>query len=430
MRSRKLKTAADIAAWRLCTGCGACMYACPYEAISLVDIVDDGIRPRVDESKCQQCGNCVKICPGIELEHEPFHESAIDELKQSWGPVLDIMEGYACDPEIRFRGSSGGIATALALYLLEREAIAGVLHVAADKDEHLKNRTVFSRNSDDLLKACGSRYSPASPCEKLKWIEEAEGKCIFIGKPCDVSALGKARKLNPGLDEKVALTISIFCAGTPATKGTLAVLDRMGVGNVNELESFRYRGNGWPGKTAIKIKGIFDQIEMNYEDSWGGILSKHVPLRCRLCPDGTGEFADISCGDPWYRESTSDDLGRSLVLVRTSRGQEILRKAMNSGYVYLDRVAPEVLPASQQALLSKRRMLLGRLLGMRMMFVPLPQFKGFLLLSNWRKLSFSDKFRSVLGTLRRIITRFWMLPIWPIRDETVNMQKSLEVENE
>ena len=55
-------------------GCGACMYACPNEAISAVDIIDVGIRPIIDESKCQLCHDCIKVCPGIELEHEPFPE--------------------------------------------------------------------------------------------------------------------------------------------------------------------------------------------------------------------------------------------------------------------------------------------------------------------------------------------------------------------
>jgi coenzyme F420 hydrogenase subunit beta len=149
---------------------------------------------------------------------------------------------------------------------------------------------------------------------------------------------------------------------------------------------------------------------MSYKDSWGDILSKYGQLRCRLCPDSTGEFADISCGDPWYRKIEPDELGRSLVLVRTERGRQILRKAMDAGYLQLERVQPEVLAASQKGLLEKRQMLFGRLLTMRIAFVPVPRFEGFSLFRNWLKLPWFLRLRSILGTLRRIITRGWIRP--------------------
>lgn len=41
-----------------CTGCGACLQACPAGAIRIVD----GIA-RVDAELCRQCGDCVSACP-------------------------------------------------------------------------------------------------------------------------------------------------------------------------------------------------------------------------------------------------------------------------------------------------------------------------------------------------------------------------------
>ena len=124
-----------------------------------------------------------------------------------------------------------------------------------------------------------------------------------------------------------------------------------------------------------------------------------------MCPDSTGEFADISCGDPWYRQIEPDEPGRSLVLVRTERGHRILRRAMEAGYIELERVQPEVLAASQKSLLNKRQNLFGRLLAMRILRVPVPNYRGFPLFRNWLRLPAIKKTRSVLGTFRRIIKR-------------------------
>lgn len=404
----KFKRVDEVVVWRLCMGCGACVAACPENNIRLIDIADKGLRPVVNLEKCQQCGECVKVCPGIELSHQPFNSQTICELRQAWGPVLEVWEGYATDPEIRFKGSSGGVTTALAMFCLEKENITGVLHIGAKPDAPLQNVPVFSKSRKELLACTGSRYSPAAPCEKLNWIREAKSPYVFIGKPCDVVALRKSQVVNSGLDNKVGLAISIFCAGTPTTNGTYSLLESLGV-KPEETEELRYRGCGWPGMTAIKIKGTDgEQCQMTYEESWGNILSHYSQFRCRLCPDSTGEFADVSCGDPWYREIEADEPGRSLVLVRTERGRVILQRAMEARYVELERVQPEIVAASQKALLSKRQNLFGRLLAMRMMLVPTPRFSGFSLAWNWRRLTWTERLRSILGTFRRVIMRGWL----------------------
>ena len=405
--SRKLNRADKVSTWRLCMGCGACKWECPNDAISLRDMTEIGIRPFVDESKCENCGECVEVCPGIKLEHDPFPVGAIDELKQAWGPILEIWEGYAADDEIRFAGSSGGMATALALYGLESGIAGGVLHTGVDKNEPIRNVPVYSKTKDQLLVCTGSRYAPAAPCQAFGVMKKQNCKSIFIGKPCDIAALNKARKLDPELDKKVALTISIFCAGTPTTKGTLAVLEEMGVGNISELESFRYRGDGWPGLAAAKLKGQSTEYKMTYAQAWGDILSKYGQLRCRLCPDSTGEFADISCGDPWYRKVESDEPGRSLVLVRTERGRQFLKEAIHAGYVSFEQAEPDILPRSQKSILSRRRHLWGRLLAMRAMLVPTPRFRGFSLVANWHNLPMLKRLHGIGGTLWRIISRKW-----------------------
>ena len=42
----------------LCTGCGACVEACPVEAIS----IQDG-KAHVDVDECVECGACLDECP-------------------------------------------------------------------------------------------------------------------------------------------------------------------------------------------------------------------------------------------------------------------------------------------------------------------------------------------------------------------------------
>ena len=404
--SSSFKTISDVVAWRLCLGCGVCVSACPEKALTLVDIEEDGLRPQRDASRCVDCGQCVAVCPGAAIEAPPVHSAAIHDLQPTWGNVLEVWEGYAADPEIRYRGSSGGVATALSLFALEGLGAEGVLHTGCESGHPLKNQTVVSGSRDELLLQTGSRYSPAAPCSDLEMMTGRKGRFLFVGKPCDVVALRKWQALEDRGYDSIDLAISIFCAGTPSTQGTRKILDELGV-RPEDVTGFRYRGCGWPGRTVATTNSQAAERSMTYDQSWGAILSKHTQFRCRLCPDSTGELADISCGDPWYRKNDSDDPGRSLVLVRTEVGRAALKKARDAGYVTLERVEPSTVPRSQPALLRRRRHLWGRLATLRLLGAAIPAYDRFSLFTNWRTLPATDKLRSILGTARRTIQRKW-----------------------
>jgi coenzyme F420 hydrogenase subunit beta len=430
----KIQNVHQVATHRLCIGCGACFYACPENKIKLIDIVDDGIRPIMLEGReagklegrvagmpvccqagklegCEDCRLCLEVCPGMKTVLPAGKPTGvIQQLEKRWGNIIELWEGYAADPEIRFKGSSGGLCTALSLFCLENGYAGGILHTGADDQAPWKNKTVLSTDREELVSRTGSRYSPASPCDGLGSIETSDDPCIFVGKPCDVAGLRMTQALRPGLDGNTYLAIGFFCAGTPSTRGTLELLKNHNT-DPDEISGFRYRGLGWPGNAAAWRQND-DQpfLEVSYQDSWG-FVQKYRPFRCYLCPDLTAEFADISVGDPWYRELGDGDPGRSLILIRTEKGRDIFHRAMEEGYVTADPAEPDIIYRSQKNLLGKRQGIWGRLLAMRLLGIPRPELKGFHLFENWLDLSFKEKVKSILGTARRIVQRNYFKPL-------------------
>jgi coenzyme F420 hydrogenase subunit beta len=244
----------------------------------------------------------------------------------------------------------------------------------------------------------------------LGWIESANKPCVFIGKPCDVTGATKARQVRDTLHQKLGITLAIFCAGTPSVAGTIEVSQRMGVDDPNQITAVQYRGNGWPGEMEI---GWTDPVtseaktnRLSYEEAWGDILQRHRQWRCRVCADHTGELADLSFGDPWYRPSEEGDPGRSLILVRTERGRRILREAMNAGYLELEKCEPWVLEASQPHLLQNQNNMWGRLLACRLVGMFVPRYQRMRLGRLWwKRLTWKNQLKSIVGTLRRVLGR-------------------------
>ena len=151
-------------------------------------------------------------------------------------------------------------------------------------------------------------------------------------------------------------------------------------------------------------------MRITYQDSWG-FLQKYRPFRCYLCPDLTAEFADISVGDPWYREIGEEEPGRSLILIRSEKGRNIFHSAMAKGYVKAEPAMPDVIYRSQRNLLGKRQAIWGRLLAMKLLCIPKPKLEGFHLFSNWLELSHRKKLKSLLGTAKRIVQRNYFKPL-------------------
>ena len=57
----------DLADRSVCTGCGACMQACPKQAIRMEEDREGFPTPAISQELCVECGLCQKVCPAIQM---------------------------------------------------------------------------------------------------------------------------------------------------------------------------------------------------------------------------------------------------------------------------------------------------------------------------------------------------------------------------
>lgn len=392
----------EVVASHLCTGCGACAHVAG-DVLTMHDVRDVGRRPlpiaSVNGSANRSLrGDPLAVCPGRRLEHGP---GALEgaPLNGEWGPVLALYECWSTDPDVRHRGSSGGVATALAAHAVTSRRASGALQVQADPQDPLRSTTVRNTTYATITAATGSRYAPASPCERLDLVEEAEGRTLFVGKPCDVAAVRNVAALRPALAERLDITVAIFCAGTPSTAATEQLVQTLGT-DLSDVVSVDYRGEGWPGNFRVQ-SGSGEVRSMTYAEAWNGTLTKNRQWRCLICPDHTGEFADLSVGDPWYREIGPDEPGRSLVVVRTEAGRAALLSALADGALDGGPIPLERLEQSQPSLAATRGAVWGRVLTMALMGLRVPRYRNVPAFRLWLRLPVRGKVTSIAGTWRR-----------------------------
>lgn len=412
-----VNTIQDVVSKHLCMGCGTCAAAKP-DSVRMVDTLKHGRRPLIaSDLSDQDSRKLAATCPGRAINAAARHlnSDASTYDFDAWGPVLEVWEGHATDADLRFRGSSGGVVSALSLFCLEQKEFEGAVQTRARKQQPLFNESVVSTTRQDVVSATASRYAPASPCERLADVKQSGKQHVFVGKPCDVAGAANLASVDPKLKENIGLSISIFCAGTPSTAATQELMTHLGVQPEDEIIDVRYRGKGWPGRMTVTYRsaktGKTESSSVPYAEGWGKILQQHTQWRCRLCADHLGEHADLSVGDPWYKPIAEGDQGQSLILVRTERGRQILREAMQAGVLNIARRSLEELKASQPNLERVRGAVFARNIVARALGAAAPSYAGSRLGQVWiRALSPTEKLKSVTGTVKRLITKGLLRP--------------------
>ena len=387
-----------------CSGCGLCAGLDP--AIAMTRDAKGWKRPTAVGTPAPGTDALLaKVCPGATVS--PWTLSDAPQTHPFWGPHVRVLTGNSTDSTLRHTASSGGALSALALHLLSTRVVDTVLHVGADPERPLETRVTRSTDRDGILETAGSRYAPVSPLETLRTELEAPGQILFIGKPCDVGAMRQLIRADAAVAARVPFLLSFFCAGTPSQNGTDRIVRKLGF-EPGEVSQFRYRGDGWPGfATASTADGRSSR--MSYAASWGDILSKEVQFRCKICPDGVGGAADVAAADAWYGGETGypefeEADGRSLILTRTQKGDQLVQAAESAGVLATEPLDLGEIRLMQPSQANRKRLLASRLAAMTATGMPRPVMNGLKVGEAHKQASLKAEAKSFVGTVRRIVT--------------------------
>lgn len=381
-----------------CSGCGGC--ALIDKRISMTLSAEGFDRPIVSpgmpNSSRDDARRFRRICPGARLDAPPLsaHEHS------TFGRYWSAWQGAAAEEDVRRAGSSGGVLTALSLWLVETGRSSAVAAAAGGKDDARRTVPVRITSRAEALRAAGSRYAPVPTLEA--WDPDSDQ--AVVAKPCEVAA---ARAISDGRGTSNPILLSFFCAGTPSQRATSRLIETLVPGrSADDVVALQYRGDGWPGRFRVRTSAG-DEGSCTYEESWGKHLGTDLQWRCKLCVDGTGMSADIAVGDFWEADERGFPLfaegeGNSVVIARTERGHDLLTAAARDGVIVLQPVNLDDVARIQPLQTNRRTVLGGRLLGRGLSFRRTPRYRGYGVISRAIGAPIAT-IKATVGTLTRTI---------------------------
>ena len=327
----------------LCTGCGACVGLCPYQAS-----YEDRI---VLSNRCDlKSGRCYAFCPRTPADLESLREALFDkaDLTPEIGAVKGFTMARARDPRIREKAQHGGTVTAL-MGLALKEGLIGEA-ILTETGEDLLPRGVRV-NDPEKVSGHGKSRFVVSPVLGLfnRLAGDDQRKIGIVATPCQALALAKMRLQTAaegrGPIDRLQFVVGLFC-GWALSWEKLQALLRGKTGNSTilgmDIPPSRYH--------SLQVYTTSGTIEVSLDE-----VTPCVREACWSCFDMTAEFSDLSVGSARLPEGWEEARHWNQIIVRTRAGEELLELAKTKGILEFRELPEGNLDRLKRAGLNKKR---------------------------------------------------------------------------
>lgn len=396
---KRFTSLGDIVSGGYCLSCGLCTQLA--DGVEMALTRDDQLRPRARRTlTSEEQARIVRLCPGVSVTG-PFGNGLV-RPDPVWGDVRTTHEGWASDPDTRFRASAGGVMTAINRYLLESGRAAFILQVRSGGEDALTSEPVMIRDPDALLAGSQSRYAPSAPLGAINAALATGERFAVSLKPCDVAGLRNLQREDVAARRNIVFAAAMFCGTVPSRDTSWKVLRRKGIDPVADPpESFRWRGNGCPGPAVARFADG-REVTATYNEMWN-LDRWTTQFRCKVCPDAIGLQADIATGDFWPGAVPQGETpGENAIIAHTETGQAVLEACASGGYLTLKQTDLATIADTQPHHVRLRQTWATRVAAAAEGGLPMPDFRDLAAEDCAALLSQADHAKTYEGTLARI----------------------------
>lgn len=298
-----------------CCGCTACANVCSHAAITMEPDTLGFRYPRIDESKCIDCGLCDKVCA--------FNDNYDKSLNLS---TPDVYGARHKDMDEVMKSRSGAVFAAISDYILEQ---GGVIYGAGYKDHfRVAHKRATTKEERDEFR--GSKYVQSDLTGIFHQVKEdlKNGLTVlFSGTGCQCAGLNAfiGKKLRTNL-----ILVDIVChsvSGPFVWRNYLDWIEKKS----GRIVSFDFRNKkkfGWKAHIETFVTNNGDEHSSTVFTSLfkSCLILRYSCGNCYFC--NTTRPSDITLADFWDRghnfpDVNKDNKGENLLLINTEKGREI-----------------------------------------------------------------------------------------------------------
>lgn len=361
---------------QLCMGCGLCTIDSATQGLTYSS-QNDCLVPQ----KSNLAGKSIAhaVCPGKGYDMKGMADRLYaKDAKYSLqlGYVHSLCATHSVCKEVLANASSGGIITQFLLFLVEKKIVdyVSVTQFVCDKGG-VHTKTFLTNDKQEILKAQGSKYCPVNFDQLLEEMHTRKGRVAVMATPCVIAGLRVIEEeCSDYLKADITIHIANFCGGYKSFNNIKRLAEIHKV-DYHDLSDFRFRGDGQPG--SLRFVENTGKIASTSYPLYVGLNGYSKMLRCHLCPDATGELADIACGDAWIPRFQDDHHTWSMVICRNQQTADIMKQMELEGLIVSEKVTAEEVELSQRLnLASKKRRQLARMRLYNRLGYAIPDFCG------------------------------------------------------
>ena len=307
----------------MCSACGACKAICPKDAI-FFKYSSIGRKYATVNDSCIDCGLCTKVCPSLKKQYNADTNNQSDKYI---GSILDVMTGRAINERIFSNAQSGGLCTALLMYLFQTNKIdAAILCKMSFGKTPLVSATLVT-HSEQLYECQKSCYTPVDILSALRDAQQYSSIAV-VGLPCHIQGTITLANISKKF-QNIKYRIGLICDRTLCQGIQNTIISYFHETDDVKIDwrrkNFTRNNIYYPYKTAPVVVYYKNKKEYILPNIYRFALKDmFTPPRCRVCYDKLNTQADIVLGDPWGMKGIDNKKGNSVIIIRTEIGKRII----------------------------------------------------------------------------------------------------------
>ena len=325
----------------LCSRCGSCV-ALSGGKVKFIDREGKYLPQIKIELSEEEIKTIHAACPGKEFNFPYYHSKLFPESTNHHnyiGSYESIFIGFATDEEVRRNAASGGILSAILIYLLNEKLVDGVITTRMSKTKPWLTEPFIAKTRNEVLEAAQSKYIITSVNEILVESSGFKGKLAYIGLPSQVHSIRKLQESDHPFVQNIHFIFGPFYGNTLYFSSVRSFLRSHGEKDYREIKNLWFRHGEWPGNMRVEMKSgksfELKKFHANY------LIPFHILKNSLYCTDFTNEFTDISGGDAWAPVYEERGKGFSLVIARSRQGRTLLEEMSEKGLISLKPIDTE-----------------------------------------------------------------------------------------